>query len=94
MTLDFNIPGKLKVDMCNYVKQMVEELKPEERGKSNGSCPWNDKLLHTRPSGFIVLLPKVCSLQKEQGRISIQPSHSFVPKFKLHPMKIGASSNE
>ncbi len=50
MTLDFNIPGKLKVDMCNYVKQMVEELKPEERGKSNGSCPWNDKLFTVSPT--------------------------------------------
>jgi hypothetical protein len=41
MKLDFTAPGKLKVDMTDYVDNMVKEF-PEELSPSN--YPWNDNL--------------------------------------------------
>jgi hypothetical protein len=65
MKLDFSEKGKLKIDMSDYIKSMVEEF-PEKLEKK--SCPWNEKLFKVDPSA-----PK---LSKEKREIF----HTFVAK--------------
>ena len=43
MTLDYSIPGEVKIDMTDYVKTMIEEFPEELKGKV--STPANDHLL-------------------------------------------------
>ena len=65
MNLDFSTPGKLKVDMVNYVKSMVDDF-PEEITPSK--CPWNDNLFKVDEKGK--------RLDKEKHEIF----HTFVAK--------------
>ena len=65
MNLDFNTPGKLKLDMVNYVKGMVDEF-PEEIIDSK--CPWNDNLFKVED--------KSVKLNKEKHEVF----HTFVAK--------------
>jgi hypothetical protein len=41
MILDYSEPGKVKIDMTDYVKKMVEEFPEQVQGVS---CPWNSNL--------------------------------------------------
>jgi hypothetical protein len=42
MTLDFSIPGVVRVDMTSYVKKMIEDFPEKLSGKTR--CPWNENL--------------------------------------------------
>ena len=42
MTLDYSTPGEVKIDMCDYVKSMIEEFPQDLNGKV--STPANDHL--------------------------------------------------
>ena len=44
MTLDYSIKGKLKVDMKQYIKDIVETY-PENLSKKI-DCPWNTRLFN------------------------------------------------
>ena len=65
MNLDYSIPGKLKVDMITYVKNMVDEF-PEEITPSK--CPWNGNLFKVDEKGT--------KLNKEKHELF----HTFVAK--------------
>jgi hypothetical protein len=65
MNLDYSIPGKLKVDMVNYIKSMVEEF-PEEVLVSK--YPWNENLFKVEEKGK--------KLDKEKQELF----HTFVAK--------------
>ena len=43
MTLDFNTKGKLKLDMVDYTKKLIQDFPYELRGQSM-NCPWTEKL--------------------------------------------------
>jgi hypothetical protein len=43
MTLDYNIPGAVQIDMVDYVKNMVEDF-PEELSAKGAQYPWNEQL--------------------------------------------------
>ena len=84
MNLDFTTPGKLKLDMVNYVKGMVDEF-PEEIIKSK--CPWNDNLFKVDEKGkkldkekheiFHTFVAKGLFLSK-RARPDIQPAIAFL----------------
>ena len=63
--LDYTTDGKVKVDMKDYINNMIEEF-PEEL--PNTTCPWNESLLKTKEND--IKLPKV---KKEMF-------HTFVAK--------------
>jgi hypothetical protein len=48
MILDYSSPGRVMVDMINYVKSMVEDF-PEPVG--NMSHPWNGTLFEVDDNG-------------------------------------------
>jgi hypothetical protein len=84
MRLDFNSPGKVKINMTVYVKSMIKDF-PEEVQKSN--YPWNDNLykindkdikLDTKTKEtFHTFVAKGLFLCK-RGRPDIQPSIAFL----------------
>ena len=65
MVLDYSIPGKLQVDMTNYVKDMVNEfpgvIKPT-------NCPWTDNLF------------KVDTNSPQLAKDKAEEFHTFVAK--------------
>jgi hypothetical protein len=65
MILDYSFAGVVKIDMTNYVKQMVEDF-PEKLSTCN--YPWNDKLFQVAP-----LSDKLSTAKAEQF-------HTFVAK--------------
>lgn len=83
MKLDFTTPGKLKVDMKDYVKGMIEEF-PEQI--ENSSYPWNDnlfkvdekasKLSKQKHEIFHTFVAKGLFLCK-RGRPDVQPAIAF-----------------
>mmetsp|Transcript_73676 Transcript_73676/g.213428 ORF Transcript_73676/g.213428 Transcript_73676/m.213428 type:complete len:334 (-) Transcript_73676:1990-2991(-) len=66
MTLDFSTPGKLGVDMTDYVKGMIEDFPEKLTGKTN--CPWNENLFRVDDTKK--------KLSKEKAKIF----HTFVMK--------------
>ena len=42
MSLDYETPGVLKVDMTAYVKRMIDKFPKTLQGKTR--CPWNETL--------------------------------------------------
>jgi hypothetical protein len=42
MTLDYTLPGTLKVDMTQYVKAIIEEFPENLSGKS--ACAWSENI--------------------------------------------------
>ena len=42
MTLDYSLPGMLRVDMTKYVKSMIDDFPDKLEGV--GKFPWADKL--------------------------------------------------
>ena len=93
MNLDFQEKGKLKVDMVDYIKGMVDEF-PEELGKS--SCPWNENLFKVDEKS-----PKLSKEKKElfhmfvakglfackRARPDIQPAIAFLSTRVKEPNK-------
>ena len=66
MILDYNLDGKLKVDMVYYIENMVEEFPEVLNGK--GKAPWNDSLFKVNEKSPI--------LDSEKAELL----HSFVMK--------------
>ena len=49
INLDYSTPGEVKLDMVNYVTDMVEEF-PMEYSKTKIATPANDKLFNVNPN--------------------------------------------
>ena len=80
MTLDYSTEGEVKVDMVDYVKEMVSEF-PEELKKIRSAYPANGHLFDTNKGSklddlradifhAVVTWPKHCFSQCEQDLIS------------------------
>jgi hypothetical protein len=77
MKLDFTTPGKVKIDMKDYVKGMIEDF-PER--VENSTYPWNDnlfkvdetatKLSKQKQELFHTFVAKRCFLQAWSTRYS------------------------
>jgi hypothetical protein len=65
MNLDYGTSGKLKLDMVDYIKGMINEF-PDELVKS--SCPWNENLF------------KVDDKSPKLGKEKAEHFHTFVAK--------------
>ena len=65
MTLDYSSPGKVKIDMRDYVKTMIDEFPAKLRGTA--STPANDKLFKT-------------DLGSKLGKLKAEAFHTFVAK--------------
>jgi hypothetical protein len=84
MKIDFTTPGKVKIDMKDYVKGMVEDF-PEK--VENSTYPWNDnifkvddtatKLSKQKQELFHTFVAKGLFLCK-RGRPDIQPAIAFL----------------
>ncbi|KAL7564329.1 hypothetical protein ACA910_007181 [Epithemia clementina (nom. ined.)] len=66
MTLDYFIPGEVKIDMTEYVKNMVDDF-PEEL-EDRTSTPWNEQLF------------KVNEKSKALDKTRAEQFHTFVAK--------------
>ena len=85
MTLDYTLPGSLKVDMTRYVNAMVEEFPDDLSGKA--TCAWNEnlfkvnkdakKLSKEKAAIFHTFVMKGMFLCK-RGRQDIQPGIAFL----------------
>ena len=86
MVLDYSIPGKVKIDMRDYVKGMIEEY-PEALPDKKITCPWNEnlfkvsdeskKLSKERAEDFHTFVAKALFLCK-RSRPDIQPAVAFL----------------
>jgi len=86
MNLDHSIPGKVQVDMTDYVKNMVEDF-PEELSEKGAQYPWSDnlskvdeaspKLVEHKAEEFHAFVAKALSVSK-RARPDIQPVMSFL----------------
>ena len=84
MILDYSFPGVVKVDMTNYVKQMVEDF-PEQ--VQNSTYPWNENLFKVdsqsarlsseRAEQFHTFVAKGLFVCK-RARQDIQPAIAFL----------------
>jgi hypothetical protein len=85
MTLDYSIPGVLRVDMTKYVKSMIDDFPVKLEGV--GKFPWTDKLFtvdtkskkleHEKAKIFHTFVMKGMFLCK-RGRQDIQPGIAFL----------------
>ena len=84
MTLDYGIPGKVKIDMKEYVVSMVEEFPCKLAGQA--STPANDNLFKVdrgskldslKSEAFHTFVAKALFLTK-RSRIDIQPTVAFL----------------
>ncbi|KAL7564335.1 hypothetical protein ACA910_007187 [Epithemia clementina (nom. ined.)] len=66
MTLDYTVPGEAKIDMSEYVKNMVNDFPEELEGRI--STPWNEKLF------------KVNDKSKALDKTKAEQFHTFVAK--------------
>jgi hypothetical protein len=84
MNLDYQIPGVVKIDMVNYVKDMIDDF-PEEVQET--ICPWNGNLFKVDTNSpnlseekediFHTLVAKGLFLCK-RARSNIQPAITFL----------------
>jgi hypothetical protein len=91
MKLSFTEKGKLKLDMVDYVNNMVNDF-PEELSPSN--YPWNDNLFKVDPSSKLLLkekkelfhtfVAKALFLCK-RARPNIQPAIAFLTTWVKSP---------
>ena len=86
MTLDYTDPGKVKIDMIDYVKNMVEDF-PEELDGRNAQYPWSEGLFKVdskspdlstdKAEDFHTFVAKTLFVTK-RGRPDVQPAVSFL----------------
>jgi hypothetical protein len=74
MKLDFTTPGKLKVDMSDYVKNMIQDF-PEDIAIYN--YPWNENLVQSKREIFHTFVAKGLFAIK-LVRPDIQPAIAFL----------------
>ena len=43
MSLDYRVPGKVKISMINHIEEMIQEF-PEQIPNSIKKCPWSEDL--------------------------------------------------
>ena len=44
MTLDYSVPGHVSINICHYVKKMVNEFPQEILKGASVASPWNENL--------------------------------------------------
>ena len=92
MTLDYSLPGVLRVDMTKYVKSMIDDFPVKLEGV--GKFPWTDKLFtvdtkskkleHEKAKIFHTFVMKGMILCK-RGRQDIQPGIAFLATRTTEP---------
>ena len=86
MKLDYTIPGKVSINMIDYVKNMLEDF-PEELTAQGARYPWSENLFRVDDSS--PLLPKEKAEEfhtfvaktlfaSKRSRIDVQPAVSFL----------------
>jgi hypothetical protein len=86
MKLDYSVPGKVSIDMTDYVKNMLEDF-PEELSVQGAQYPWSEKLFKvdetspllqsSKAEDFHTFVAKSLFVTK-RSRIDIQPAVSFL----------------
>jgi hypothetical protein len=86
MNLDYSTPGCVKVDMCDYIKNTVEDF-PEELEVQGATYPWNENLfkvdkhsknLDTEKAETLhTFVAKILFVTK-RARPDVQPAVSFL----------------
>jgi hypothetical protein len=92
MTLDYSLPGVLRVDMTKYVKSMIDDFPHKLEGVEK--FPWTDKLFtvdtkskkleHEKAKIFHIFVMKGMFLCK-RGRQDIQPGIAFLATRTIEP---------
>ena len=102
MVLDYTTPGKVQINMMDYIKKMVDEF-PEKLdyeevvnlAMQNYFVDINSTLLPPKQEEiFTPLLLKSYFYQREHGQISTPLFHSFALECRNQPSKTGTSSRD
>jgi hypothetical protein len=81
MILDFTVPGKVKIAMISYVKEIVQMFSEHDSSKSTANTPARSMIEpHPSPNSkqpsSTILLPSICFSRKEPGWIFQPPWRS------------------
>ena len=87
MTLDFSVPGELKINMVSYVEAMLAEFHKIQKIGTESKCPWTEglftvdatspKLEENKAESFHTYVAKALFLSK-RARPDILPAVSFL----------------
>ena len=86
MILDYSVPGRVTIDVSDYVKAMIKEFPEEELVGPAPKSPWNDNLFKVDPNSLPLSVEKKELFHRvtaqgpfvtKRGRPDIAPSIAF-----------------